>query len=435
MKKTLIILIIFLVLLFGASIWFYFFYFRGISPAILKSPQNIADLLSNQNNTSTPDQNTTDMPLQLPQGFSISIFAKDLPNARVMAFDESENLWVSQPNQNTVSYLEIKDGNVIKQTTPLENLNKPHGLAVSYCTTMCIEQIPGENEGGCHDTCELYVAQENEVTRFLYNPSDLNETINATRKKIVELPAGGRHATRTLLHKSDSTLLVSIGSSCDVCYEEDNRRASIIAVDTTEGKFGEWQSYAVGLRNSVFMTRNPKTNEVWATEMGRDFLGDNLPPDEINIIKDRQLDSNDLPGDYGWPICYGKNIHDAQFDKNQYIQDPCASRQPSHIDLQAHSAPLGLAFIPDTWPEDMRGDLLVAYHGSWNRSTATGYKVVRIKLDEQGNYEGTEDFITGWLTSDNRALGRPVDLVFDDTGDLYISDDKAGVIYKVVYSK
>lgn len=108
----------------------------------------------------------------------------------------------------------------------------------------------------------------------------------------------------------------------------------------------------------------------------------------------------------------------------------CLRTTSSHIDIPAHSAPLGLAFIPSNWPEQYRDDLLVAFHGSWNRSEPTGYKIVRMKLDEQGNYLGTEDFITGWLAG-NGALGRPVDLLFDTQGTLFISDDKAGVVYRV----
>ena len=103
---------------------------------------------------------------------------------------------------------------------------------------------------------------------------------------------------------------------------------------------------------------------------------------------------------------------------------------PSFIDLQAHSAPLGLAFIPSSWPAEYRDDLLVAYHGSWNRTTPTGYKIVRIKLDASGTYQGTEDFITGWRT-ESKLYGRPVDVTFDKAGSLYISDDESGVIYKL----
>ena len=143
-------------------------------------------------------------------------------------------------------------------------------------------------------------------------------------------------------------------------------------------------------------------------------------------------------GIFGWPICYGQNIHDAESDKNTYIRNPCMEpfETPSAIDIPAHSAPLGLAFVPENsrWPEEYRGDLLVAYHGSWNRSVPTGYKVVRIPFDESGNPASTPmDFITGFLTKTGEALGRPVDLKFGPDGNLYISDDKAGVIYKVTY--
>lgn len=134
--------------------------------------------------------------------------------------------------------------------------------------------------------------------------------------------------------------------------------------------------FVSGLRNSVFFTWHPVTRELWATDMGRDLIGDDIPPDEVDIVKES--------GFYGRPYCYGKNIQDKTFRPTKSCEDAI----PSHIDLQAHSAPLGLAFVPSGWPDDYRDDLLVAYHGSWNRSTPTGYKVVRMKLDEQGNYQG-----------------------------------------------
>ena len=163
---------------------------------------------------------------------------------------------------------------------------------------------------------------------------------------------------------------------------------------------------------------------MWATEMGRDLLGDNIPPDEINIIQEG--------GWYGWPWFYGKNIEDHSWTTGIPIY--AFESIPSHIDLQAHSAPLGLAFVPEEgWPKGYWYNLFVSYHGSWNRSVPTGYKVVRIKLDSKGNYLGTEDFITGWLTSSG-VLGRPVDILVQPGGTMYISDDKAGVIYKVVYN-
>ena len=157
--------------------------------------------------------------------------------------------------------------------------------------------------------------------------------------------------------------------------------------------------------------------------MGRDYLGDDLPPDEINLILEGR--------DYGWPYCYGKRVHDDQFDPSGAHREFCAATIPSFIDVPAHSAPLGLAFFPAAWPQEFRYNLLVAYHGSWNRTEPTGYKVVRYKLDNAGNPVDAEDFITGWLTPAG-ALGRPVDILITPEGIIYISDDKAGVVYRVV---
>ncbi|HEY9072488.1 MAG TPA: PQQ-dependent sugar dehydrogenase, partial [Desulfobaccales bacterium] len=208
---------------------------------------------------------------------------------------------------------------------------------------------------------------------------------------------------------------------CNVCVEQDWRYAKILMANA-DGS--DLKTFASGLRNSVFMAAHPLTGLIWATEMGRDWLGDNLPPDEINLILEGK--------DYGWPYCYGKRVHDDQFDPQGLKRDFCQTTMPSYIDIPAHSAPLGLAFFPASWPKPYRYDLLVAYHGSWNRTIPTGYKVVRYQLDEAGNFVGVDDFITGWLTPDG-ALGRPVDILITDDGEIYISDDKAGVIYRVVY--
>jgi glucose/arabinose dehydrogenase len=230
----------------------------------------------------------------------------------------------------------------------------------------------------------------------------------------------------------DRRLFTSVGSTCNACEESDWRRAAVLVSDE-DGK--DLKVFAKGLRNAVFMTTHFVTGDIWATEMGRDLLGDDLPPDEINILKEGV--------NYGWPICYGKNVPDASYARDV----GCENFIPSHIDLQAHSAPLGLAFIPEdpstgsgqaAWPEEYWHDLLVAYHGSWNRPEPTGYKIVRLKLNAQGNPSTSsgqviqEDFISGWLEGD-RAFGRPVDILVQPGGVMYISDDKAGLIYKVTY--
>lgn len=395
--KKYILIILGLILLGGLG-WGFNFYWknlRGIKPAILPGAQNIVEIA-----------NKTGLPLKIPAGFSMSIFAKDLPGARVMIKDFFNNLWVSQTSEGTVSLLEInKDtGELANQGVVFKDLNHPHGLAFDPINKFA-----------------LFIAEEDKIIKVpTYSEYDV--------QKIIDLPGGGNHFTRTLGFGPDNRLYISIGSSCNVCNETDNRRAAIFSMNQDGSDF---KQFAKGLRNTVFFTWHPNTKEMWGTNMGRDLLGDNLPPDTINIIKQ---DNN-----YGWPICYGKNIHDTDFDKNTYIRNPCMEpfETPSHIDIQAHSAPLGLAFFPanSDWPKEYWNNLLVAYHGSWNRSVPTGYKIVRIKLDDKGNVLGEpEDFITGWLAN-GEALGRPVGIIIQPNGIIYISDDKAGVIYKVSLNK
>lgn len=355
----------------------------------------------------------------VPEGFTMSVYAENVSDARVMTFDPRGVILVSQPDEGKISALidENEDGVAEKIEVVAEGLTVPHGL-----TFWCPPDTPVSNP----PRCKLYVAERDMLSIFDYDALAFKAT---NKKKLLDLPGGslGVHKTRTLLFKAapeENILLISIGSSCNVC-EETDARGSIIAYNIDTGKS---ESYAQGLRNSVFMTLHPVTGVVWATEMGRDGLGDDIPPDEINIIEKGK--------NYGWPICYGKNIHDTVYDKKTYIRNPCMSpfETPSHIDIPAHSAPLGLAFIPEEgWDESYWYNALVAYHGSWNRSVPTGYKIVRMNLDAQGNYRGVEDFITGWVKADGKGrIGRPADILVLPGGVIYISDDEAGVVYKVL---
>jgi len=358
--------------------------FKGIAP-LITSPEIPADELTEG--------------LSLPQGFGIEVFTENLPGVRVMVQDSFGNFWLSRTKEGVVTLITIEDGEVVHTDDVFRNLNNPHGLAIDP-----------------QDPFNLYVAETDKVSRIrIYSEGRL--------EKIADLPTGGGgHFTRTLAFGPDDRLYVSIGSSCNVCEEGDSRRAKIFSMNKDGNDFRE---HASGLRNAVFFTWSYVDGRMWATEMGRDRLGDDLPPDEINIIEEGR--------NYGWPICYGKNIHDTDFDKNTYIRNPCMEpfEKASYIDLQAHSAPLGLAFIPEEgWPEEYWYDLLVAYHGSWNRSVPTGYKIVRLELDAEGNYSGTEDFITGWF-KDGEVSGRPVDILIQPGGVAYITDDYAGVIYRL----
>ncbi len=395
--------------LFGLLLLFAFNWdmLRGALPAITGPDENIADIIE-ENNNAKPGENATNFPLRLPDNFKIEILAKDLPGARVMVFDPvGDYLYVSQTSQGKITRLKMNGPSVVEQEGVFDNLRRPHGIV--FDTDPVIQGVEAFQK--------LYIAEEHQITTWLVDST-------LPRQKIADLPTqGGGHFTRTVEFGPDGRLYVSIGSSCNVCDENDPRRAAIYVMNKDGSGF---QQYVKGLRNSVFFTWSDLDGSMWATEMGRDNLGDNTPPDEINVIKEGS--------NYGWPICYGQNILDTQFDKKTYIQNPCseqAGTTGSKVDLQAHSAPLGLDFVPEEgWPEDYWYDLIVAYHGSWNRTTPTGYKLVRIKLDENGNYQGIEDFITGWLTG-NSVLGRPVDVMIQPGGVMYVSDDHAGVIYKI----
>ena len=409
MKKQLIIAIAVLILAgLGWIAVFYYQNLRGAGPALLPNTSPFIPPLKGEGQG---------VGLKMPDGFSISIFAKNLPGARVMVFDKDGNLWVSQINDGKIAKLTIKDGRLEKQETILSGLKHPHGLAFDPA-----------------DSNILYIAEENKISKINITiiGGELGQrSLGEVGEKIIGLPGGGNHYSRTIGFGPDGRLYVSIGSTCNVCHEADEHRASIWSMKKDGTDFKE---VAGGLRNSVFFVWNKNDGKMWATEMGRDLLGDDTPPDEVNII-----DTNaDNILNFGWPICYGHNIHDTNFDKNTYIRNPCMEpfELPSHIDIPAHSAPLGLAFVPQAakWPAEYKNDLLVAYHGSWNRTVPTGYKVVRYDLDDAGNVLNVIDFIFGWIDG-TKATGRPVDIIFSQNGKMYISDDKAGVVYKIEYVK
>jgi glucose/arabinose dehydrogenase len=425
------------IVVFGLGLRFWWHNLRGIKPVVFPAPYDIGERIGESGSATSSagnlsGMNETGMPLSLPRAFSISVFAKDLTAPRVMAFDPSGYLVVSIPSKGLIAALPDRngDGKADETIAVADKLAKPHGVAFRF-----------DSSG----KPKLYVAEEDKITVFDYDVRTLKASMPI---KIMDLPAGGTHLTRSIIFAPSSItqeiinagttsstssesdpeeekLLVSIGSSCNVCQESDPRRASIRIsdIDGTDEKV-----FASGLRNSVFMALHPTTGQLWATEMGRDLLGDDLPPDEINIVK--------YGLDYGWPYCYGKNT----IDLTQSKVDRCVVKAGSYIGIPAHSAPLGLAFFPETgWPEEYRDDLLVAFHGSWNRTKATGYKIVRYRLDSIGRPENpgddgqpmAEDFITGWLAGSNAALGRPADIKITEKGEIYVSDDKAGLVYRM----
>ncbi|PSO45107.1 MAG: hypothetical protein BRC22_01465, partial [Parcubacteria group bacterium QH_9_35_7] len=372
------IIIILLAGIVGVGFLFYNEYYLAIKPAITEPPKQVKNIqedrrnstttekknnTNNENNTSTQQKNLkkknlkigknkTNIPLSVPEGFKIEVLTNKVPEARDIEKGPRGNLWVSRTDKGAITMIDLdsddgKLGNVQDIFTDMYN---PHGI-----------EFHPENK------FQLYIAEEDKISKVtLYSEKSSLETV-------ANLPTGGRHYTRSLEFGPNNNLFASIGSTCDVCKEENSKHGTIQKVNTNTG---ELTQYATGLRNAVFFEWSSINNKMWATEMGRDNLGDDLPPDEINIIERGQ--------DYGWPLCYSDNIYDKKFNGAPNKETPCQDKEPSHIDLQAHVAPLGFDFVPTstTWSEKYKDDLLVAYHGSWNRSVPVGYKIKWIKLNE-----------------------------------------------------
>jgi len=382
MRKVLGIII--LVLILGIGSWYLVKNRIGdIRPAVIPVQKQEQTAVSGRD---------LDFPVNHYRWISDKIFADGLGAPRDLELSPKGTMLVSVPSQGNI-YALVEDEEKIVPKILIGDLNNPHGLSF----------YKGK----------LYVAEETQVSRYKFNEEKIEATLD---KVLFELPEGGRHITRSIDFNEKGEMFISIGSTCDVCFEKHPWLGTVI-ISNEEGK--NPQVFSQGLRNAVFIKANPKTQKVWVTEMGRDFLGDEAPPDEINILE---------RGHYGWPVCYGNKVYDKNF--NQRTPKFCENTVPPAFEIPAHSAPLGLNFINSgQFPADWQGDLLVAYHGSWNRTVPTGYKVVRMRVSE-GKITGAEDFIWGFLKG-STARGRPVDLEFDTQGNLYVSDDKAGAVYIV----
>lgn len=333
-----------------------------------------------------------------PEGYSLGIFASGLNGARFMRVTEKGDLLLSIPSTGSVMLLERdsdEDGKSDGIKNLISNLNKPHGIDF-------------------YDKY-LYVAEADAVGRVLFDHE--KRLLSGSYERIINgLPTGG-HWTRTIRFGPDGFMYLSIGSSCNVCIENDHRRAAIVRYKPDGSKE---EVYASGLRNTVGFDWNPANGKIYGTDNGRDMLGDDFPPCELNLIT--------KGGNYGWPFANGNNIPDPDFSKyggekaSEFIK-------PVH-NFRAHNAPLGIVFLKSsaTVPE-YRGSAIVALHGSWNRSRKDGYKVVSLKWDKNGGI-AEKDFLTGFLrSSDDNVIGRPVDVVEDRNGVIYVSDDYAGNIY------
>ncbi len=371
--------------------------------------------------------------IQLPPGFHIRIYAEGLPSRpRFMAIGPDGHLYLSLMNSGQVARLPDRNRDGLSDGVEViaSGLSLPHGLAF-------------------HNGF-LYIAEGDKVERLAGPQPD--GSFGAPELVTANIPTPLGHSSRTVIFGSDGKMYVSAGSSCNVCEEDDPRRAAVLrfnpdgsippdnpfANDPDERKRPLW---AWGLRNSVGLVVSP-AGGLWANHNGSDGLGDDLPPEEIVIeVQGGQH--------YGWPFCYTPGVgvipHGTQEVRDKRIALPagftCAQAVPARFTAPAHSAPLGMTLgKPGNFPPDFVDDLFVAYHGSWN-TTADNIrdcKVERVLL-ENGQPVGSQTFATGWRAPGqpcgaSATWGRPADVIFNAYGEMFISDDKGMRVYRVVYA-
>jgi glucose/arabinose dehydrogenase len=326
----------------------------------------------------------------------ISLFSRLPGAARMLAFDDKERLYVSIPKLGAIYQLIDENGDGFAEQPVLFHvgMDRPHGLV--------------------WQDDKLFVAETSRLLEL--KDKDQDNQVDETRTILENLPDDGGHWTRSLAMGADGYLYLSIGSRCNACEEPDQRRATVLRVDPEKGTS---RIFAKGLRNAVGLTFSADGETLWGSDNGRDMLGDYLPPDEINrLVAD---------GDYGWPYCFGDRMGDPELGS----RSRCAETLPAAVELPAHSAPLGITFGDRLdAPAEYRNSLYVAFHGSWNRSVPTGYKLIRIPFDAGRPSKAGKEFLSGWLLNDS-AWGRPVAPVVGPDGNLYLSDDRANAIYRI----
>jgi glucose/arabinose dehydrogenase len=347
--------------------------------------------------------------INLPPGFHIEVYARGLRGVRWLGLSPDGMVYATAREIGTVYTLPDADGDGTADSNNVfaEGLGDVHGIAFK------------DNA--------VYVANEGQIIRL----EDADKDGKADKQDVIadDLPTGGGHSTRTIAFGPDGKLYVSAGSSCNVCEESDEKRAAI-SLYSAEGAFEK--VFAGGLRNAVGIVFHPETGELWATNNGRDNLGDDIPPEAIYNAKDGVH--------FGWPYCYGFQTVDTNSEAPPEPEEGfCGTTGVPSVEMQAHSAPLGLAFYTgDQFPTSYKGDMFVAFHGSWNRSVPTGYKVVRIRfkdnLPEADSDLLVEDFATGWFEGAG-WWGRPVDPMVAPDGSLLLTDDAADAVYRIYYEE
>jgi len=334
--------------------------------------------------------------LTLPDGFAIAVFADDVEGARSLALGSEGTVFVGSRDPGNVYALvdEDGDGRADRTHTIASGLNSPNGVAF-------------------HDGA-LYVAEISRVLRY----DDIEARLDAPPEPVVirdDLPTATHHGWKFIAFGPDGWLYVPVGAPCNVCEPDDPRFASILRM-RPDGS--EQTVFAHGVRNTVGFDFHPDTGALWFTDNGRDLMGDDVPPDELNHAPRAGLH-------FGFPYCHG-GVPDPEHDARS-----CADTRGPEVRFEAHVAALGMRFYTrDAFGARYRGGAFVAQHGSWNRTTPIGYRVVFVPF-EGGEPGEPETFVGGFRGDGPVAWGRPVDVAVLEDGSLLISDDKSGAVYRV----
>jgi glucose/arabinose dehydrogenase len=339
--------------------------------------------------------------LSLPAGFVISIYADKLPNARSMALGDDGVLFVGTVKEGKVyAVLDANhDGVADKSYIIAKDLYMPNGVA--------------------YKNGALYVAAVNRLLRF----DVINQHLDNPPAPVVvtdKLPDDRHHGWKYLRFGSDNKLYTAVGAPCNICDPEKDIYTSLIRLNS-DGS--DLEILARGIRNTVGFDWQPETNALFFNDNGRDYLGDDEPADELNLWSAKGEH-------FGYPYCHAGDTLDPEFGKDK----KCANYVPPVWKYKAHIAPLGMRFYTgQSFPAEYKNQLLVAQHGSWNRTEPQGYQVALVKFKD-GKPVAEQSFISGWLTDKGEVLGRPVDILTLPNGSVLISDDQLGVIYKVTYT-
>lgn len=339
--------------------------------------------------------------IKLPPGFSISIYASGVSNARSMALGPNGTLFVgTRKAGNVYAVVDRNHDNTADEVITLaRGLNMPNGVAF--------------RDGA------LYVAEVNRIQRY----DDIEAQLKHPPKPAVvneSFPRDRSHGWKFIRFGPDGLLYVPVGAPCNICASDDERYASITRM-TADGTGLE--VFARGVRNTVGFDWHPKTRQLWFTDNGRDWLGGDLPPDELNHAPQKGLH-------FGFPYCHGMGIPDPEFGSRRR----CEEFVPAAMALGPHVAALGMRFYTGTmFPAEYRNQIFIAEHGSWNRSTPVGSRVAVVRLEKNRGVK-YEVFAEGWL-QDGHPWGRPVDVLVMPDGAMLVSDDQAGVIYRISYKR